>query len=586
MEELEFLVVMTCLTLLAGLCSVIFSKMKMPPIIGYLSAGIIIANFLNIPASSEYIIEILSDIGLVMLMFCIGLEINLSKIKSNGKVAIIISIVQIPLMIVCGYAAGFFLGLDTISALTLGAIISGSSTAVLTAVLKLQDKITKEATEVLILVIIVEDIAQVIILSIISPMFAGASMDMMGIITLVVSILIFFILSIVIGLKFVPRFLNWIGDNTSAEVLLVLSVGLCFGLALLSVEIGLSMAIGAFLMGMIVSQCKFHTEIAEKVDPMKELFMAVFFISIGLEISVDSFLSCLPLAVAIYLIFAVSKIVTVFLGYFVANENFHNAITSAIMLTSMGEFAFIIASEAMLANVVTVEFYTSVVIGALLSMIILPTISRFIVPISEGLENKSPSFLKKVYGRLCRIRSDVYWLLGSSFESKDFIKKKLQNTYACVILIIVMELIIIAFTDPMLNFLNEFLNGRIELTYILFIVANFFVIAWPTWHLISNAKYIDSIIIENNTKLMMAGSGADKKEDVHIYRFFRTFNTFAMVCIIDFIILLFVPGPFGRANTLIVVPIVIAIFLIAYFRSRKKTLREEAKDDVIATAEK
>ena len=177
MEEMEFLIVMTCLTLLAGLCSVVFSKLKMPPIIGYLSAGIIIANFMTIPESSEYIVEILSDIGLVMLMFCIGLEINISKLKSNGKVAIIASVVQLPLMIVLGYAAGFLLGLDTISALTLGAIISGSSTAVLTAVLKLQDKITKEATEVLILVIIIEDIAQVIILSIISPMFSGASME-------------------------------------------------------------------------------------------------------------------------------------------------------------------------------------------------------------------------------------------------------------------------------------------------------------------------------------------------------------------------------------------------------------------------
>lgn len=119
MEEMEFLIVMTCLTLLAGLCSVVFSKLKMPPIIGYLSAGIIIANFMTIPESSEYIVEILSDIGLVMLMFCIGLEINISKLRSNGKVAIIASVVQLPLMIVLGYAAGFLLGLDTISALTL-----------------------------------------------------------------------------------------------------------------------------------------------------------------------------------------------------------------------------------------------------------------------------------------------------------------------------------------------------------------------------------------------------------------------------------------------------------------------------------
>ena len=570
MEEMEFLIVMTCLTLLAGLCSVVFSKLKMPPIIGYLSAGIIIANFMTIPESSEYIVEILSDIGLVMLMFCIGLEINISKLKSNGKVAIIASVVQLPLMIVLGYAAGFLLGLDTISALTLGAIISGSSTAVLTAVLKLQDKITKEATEVLILVIIIEDIAQVIILSIISPMFSGASMDMAGIATLVVSIMLFFILSVIIGMKFVPRFLNWIGDNTSAEVLLILSVGLCFGLALLSVEVGLSMAIGAFLMGMITSQCKFHEEIAEKVDPMKEMFMAVFFISIGLQISVDSFLSCLPLAVAIYFVFAASKIVTVFLGYFIANENFSNALTAAIMLTSMGEFAFIIAHAAMVAGVVTTEFYTSVVIAALISMIVLPTVSRYISPLIEGIENKGPSILKRIYIAMCGIRSDIYELIESPRYSKEHVNKTLKNSYACIILIVAIELLMIAITEPVIGFVSEMLEGNIELAYLIFIIVNFFILAWPTWHLISNIKYIDQVIIEKNTRLI-CGSDAESNR-VSVYKFIKTFNAFAMVCIVDFLILLFVPGPFGRANTIVVIPIVVAIFLIAYHRSRKKAL--------------
>ena len=98
MEELEFLVIMGTLTLLAGVCSVVFSKLRLPPIIGYLFAGILIANVVSIPASSGDIISVLSDIGLVMLMFSIGMELDISKLKANGRFAMVVAIVQLPLM--------------------------------------------------------------------------------------------------------------------------------------------------------------------------------------------------------------------------------------------------------------------------------------------------------------------------------------------------------------------------------------------------------------------------------------------------------------------------------------------------------
>ena len=119
MEELEFLINMTYLILLAGLCSIVFNKLKLPPIIGYLLAGILICNVFEIPESSAEITEILSDIGLVMLMYCIGMELNLKKLKQDGRFAIIVSLVQLPVMMMAGYFAGVLMGYSSTASIRL-----------------------------------------------------------------------------------------------------------------------------------------------------------------------------------------------------------------------------------------------------------------------------------------------------------------------------------------------------------------------------------------------------------------------------------------------------------------------------------
>src|SRR5574344_14964 len=196
MDEILLLTSLAVLVLLAGLCSIVFNKLKLPPLIGYLVAGIIVANFWTLNEEGESVVEILSDMGLVMLMFCIGLEINLKKIKKQGLFAIEDAAIQLPLMVFGGFLAGTLLGFNTLQCITLGAIISGSSTAVVMAVLKSQGKLDKEHIEMLVLITIMEDIGQVIILSMLTPMLAGTSLNTNGLIVMIISILVFMISSI------------------------------------------------------------------------------------------------------------------------------------------------------------------------------------------------------------------------------------------------------------------------------------------------------------------------------------------------------------------------------------------------------
>ena len=181
MEEIVMVTALALFTLLAAVCSIIFNKLKLPPLIGYIIAGIVLVNVMFIYQdeetilAEEEIISLLKDFGLILLMFCIGLEINIKKIRKQGSFAILVAVIQLPLMVLGGFIAGSLLGYDMTQSIVLGAIISGSSTAVVMGVLKSQGKLDKEHIEMLVLITIMEDIGQVIILSMITPSTRSSS---------------------------------------------------------------------------------------------------------------------------------------------------------------------------------------------------------------------------------------------------------------------------------------------------------------------------------------------------------------------------------------------------------------------------
>lgn len=566
MEEVEFLVNMTYLVLLAGLCSIVFTKLKLPPIIGYLLAGILLCNVFDIPDSSGEIIHILSDIGLVMLMYCIGMELNLDKLKKDGKFAILVAMIQLPIMMMMGYSVGTLMGYPSSASIALGAIIAGSSTAVLLAVLSMQERIDKGLIETIVLVTVIEDIGQVIIMSMITPIFAGSSMDMMEMVILIVEIIAFMLVSIIVGVKVMPRILDWVGDNTSPEVLLVFSVGLCFLMAYLAVLIGMSMAIGAFLMGVILSQSKFHKEVGERIDPMKELFMAIFFISIGMKVTFEGFIDNIGLAVIIFLVFLFSKTLSVFLGYFLGNRPIWECFACALSMTAMGEFAFIISEEALEYGVISEGFYMAVIGAALLSMLVVPITSRMMFPIIDYFGSHRVAGLSALGDTALQVRADVY----SKMDSEKFgrvVKSKLKTTYMCLFLMIVIEILFINFSDAGQEFLFK-LTGHEYLSYLLFLLVNFFVLAIPTAWLVMNIKFINRIASD------VDGTGNPKD---NFSRRLGLISVPVIVMIIDFTILAVVPGPFGTASSMVIIPIVVVLVILMLLYNRWKDNRIQAK---------
>jgi len=576
MDEIAILTSLALFLLLAAGCSIVFNKIKLPPLIGYLMAGIIVANFWQTTETGEIIVEILSDMGLIMLMFCIGLEINLKKIRKQGLFAIEVAAVQLPLMILGGILGGSLLGFDSLQCLCLGAIISGSSTAAVTAVLKTQNQLDRDHIETIILVLIMEDIGQVIILSIITPLMAGSELDAGGLTAMVVCILAFMIASIFFGLRMMPRIINWISDNVSSEVLVITAVGLAFGMALLANIVGLSVAIGSFLMGMMVASSRKSRDVMHDIEPMKNIFMAMFFISVGMEISLNTIVDNIGTILIFYGMFAFLIISSVSLGYWLGNETCRIGFVSSVSLAVMGEFAFIIAKQALDYNVVDDAFYTSVIGAALLSMIILPILSKSSGRIWDTVVRKMPDPLLGLFNGINNVKTSFYEQISySSKRTRREINQRMTHAYALILIIIVIQTFFVLISQVFVEWAVTYFGGFVEMWGTIILMLNLVAIYLPLYKLVSNVKFINQMVTENAERMVAFGSGNNLMENA-----LRTNNSI-LALIIDIIILILVPN--GINFWLHILVLLIALCVLLFLN--RKALRNKADEEPVPTEE-
>ena len=577
MDEATFLLNMTFLLLVAGICSVIFKKLKMPPIIGYLAAGIILANYwIGESEETENIVSILASMGLVLLMFCIGMELNLKKLRKSGAFAILVSLIQMPLMVSGGYLFGLLCGWDPIQSILFGAIISGSSTAVVTAVLKEQGKLSKDDIETIVLITVVEDVAQVIILSMASPLLVGSTMELNSIVWMLMTILIFMIAAVSIGMLFVPRALDWIASKMPDEILWITSLGMCFAMALMSVWIGMSMAIGAFLMGVVVSQANSKSAIEHDITPMKDIFMAMFFISVGLEIAPEGLIENIVLAVMIFSVYAILKAGSVFIAYFIGNRPMRLGFMSSMSLVAMGEFAFIIAKAGLDAGILTEAFYTAVISAALISMVALPLISHNSGNICDYVYNNAPKPFLNTVRKAESIRDGHYSRIAlSSKSTSSRFKEKATMAYVDALLVFAIEVIFFIFTPEMTLFIQDNIESLSASSgYTIVLAVNFVAIAIPLYDLIKNLKFVEKVLIDAERKAEARGEGNLQRRSIKFFKIFIRINNWTLVFLIDFIILIAVPSRVGLVDHILAMLGGIGIILLIYAYRHRKTTAE------------
>jgi CPA2 family monovalent cation:H+ antiporter-2 len=559
--ETRVVVDLALLLLISGGLSIVFNKIRMPPILGYLAAGIVLGPTM-LPALwvEGNTVTLLSDIGIVLLMFYIGLETDIRKLRVTGSKLLFIVCLQMPIVVAAGYLTGVMLGMTTLQAIFLGAIISGTSTAVVVGVLKETKHINKEMAKSIITITIFEDVGQVLILAMAAPLLAGDSPALGSTVNMVLGLILFIGLSVVFGMSLVPRLLDHIGRRYSGEILLIVGVGLCFAMAAISQEMGLSIAIGAFIMGMMVSLSKFSHKMISNVEPAKDLFMAVFFISIGLQITPQLILDNIVLAIIIAAVFVISKIATIWLGSYLANMTARDSFLVATSLIAMGEFAFIIAKTAYEAGAVGQDYYSAVIGAALITMVTMPVIAKKQPQLFDAIVRLVPERIRCALSRIDDLHAAASNGTRKAHPAKRDIRKRLSLIFVDVMVIVAIMTTFTVVIDLTASFATT-ASGMNLLPQELMLLLLMIVMAPIIYNMYSHVKGI----AKSMTDLVMESPKDTRASERTVYLIFANLATVALILLIMVIVVPFLPELiFGTLWTIAVGAAAIVITYLAW----------------------
>ena len=393
---------------LAAIATLVFKKLKQPVVLGYILAGFLASpNFTYLPSISNLEnIEIWADLGIVVLMFSLGLEFSFKKLMNSGSSAIITALIIIVGMTIAGFGVGYMLHLNPINCIFLGGMISMSSTTIiLKAFTDLGLKQQKFASMVL-AVLIIEDLFAVLMLVLLSS-FAMGNVQGSELVFSIAKLCFFLIIWFVVGVYVLPSFLERVSSFLNSETLLVVSMGLCFMMAAFSVMCGFSLELGAFVMGSILAGTVFAERMEHVIAPVKDLFGAVFFISVGMMVQPSVIATYYPQVLLLAAVVIVGMIVFGTLGMLVTGQTLQVAMQSGFSLTQIGEFSFIIASLGMGLGVLDASLYPIIVAVSVITIFTTPYFIKLSDPAYRFVEKHLPAKLNFLIDRYSSQKVDT-----------------------------------------------------------------------------------------------------------------------------------------------------------------------------------
>jgi len=374
MESLAFLQDLAVVMMVAGIVTLIFMRLKQPVVLGYLLAGFIIGPYTPpFPLIHDQVsIRTMASLGVIFLMFSMGLEFNLRKLRSVGIPALIVAVVEIACMIWVGYTIGSFFGWSQGDRLLLGTMLALTSTMIVVKGLRDRGELESPHGQLITGVSLFDDIF-VIFLMVLLPGFARTgSLPTGELVLTLLGLFIFLVAAVVVGLLVVPRLLHFVARFRSDEMLLILVLGLCFGVSLLAVKLQYSAALGAFLMGAIVAESRESGRVITLTAPLRDMFCAVFFVAIGMMIEPGHLVRYAVPVLIITTVYLVAKVGACAIGAFLAGYEPKVGMRVGTGMAQIGEFAFILATLGRDLGVSGDQLYPIIVASASLNAIIRP----------------------------------------------------------------------------------------------------------------------------------------------------------------------------------------------------------------------
>ncbi|KAF2409020.1 cation:proton antiporter [Pseudomonas antarctica] len=400
MHAISFIQDLAVIMLVAGFVTILFHRLKQPVVLGYIVAGFIIGP--HTPPfgliHDEDTIKTLAELGVIFLMFCLGLEFSLRKLFKVGATAFIAAFLEIILMIWIGYEIGRWFDWNTMDSLFLGAILAISSTTIIVKALNDLKMKNQRFAQLIFGVLIVEDILGIGIIALLSSIAVSGTVSSGEVFSTVGKLSLFMIVALVIGILLVPRLLAYVAKFESNEMLLITVLGLCFGFCLLVVKLEYSMVLGAFLIGAIMAESRQLIKIERLIEPIRDMFSAIFFVAIGLMIDPQILLQyAWPIAV-ITVAVVLGKMLSCGLGAFIAGNDGRTSLRVGMGLSQIGEFSFIIAALGMTLQVTSDFLYPVAVAVSAITTLLTPYLIRGADPLSLKIAAVMPKRMSRVFG--------------------------------------------------------------------------------------------------------------------------------------------------------------------------------------------
>lgn len=385
----------------AAVVLILFKRLRQPLVLGYLIAGLLTGpNFTLFPSITDIAnVEVWAEIGVIFLLFSLGLEFSFKKLIKVGGSSSITAMVQIISMIFIGYGVGKLMGWSVMDSIFLGATLSMSST---TIILRAFDELavkSKKFAGVVFGALIIEDLVAIVLMVLLSTIAVSRQFAGWEMLFSISKLVFFLILWFISGIFFLPTLLKKAKDYLNNETLLILSLSLCFLMVVLAYSAGFSPALGAFIMGSILAETTQGERIEHLIKPVKDLFGAVFFVSVGMLINPHTLVEYAVPILIVTVVTIVGKTLMTALGALISGQPLKQSVQAGMSLAQIGEFSFIIATLGVSLKVTSEFLYPVIVAVSAITTFTTPYFIKASLPTYEWLEKKLPGRLKKMLDR-------------------------------------------------------------------------------------------------------------------------------------------------------------------------------------------
>ena len=456
----------------AGVTTVLFKWLKQPLVLGYIIAGLLIGPYFPwFPVINDHhSVETWSEIGMVFLLFAIGLEFSFKKLKKQAGTVGITALTELVSMCVIGFLLGKLMGWSQMDSIFLGAMLSMSSTTIIAKAfddLKIKGE---KWTGSVIGVLVVEDLAAILMMVILSTLAVSTALDGKELMMSVIKLVFFLLVWYVGGVFLIPTILKWARKFMTEETLTVFAVGLCFFMVWLANKAGFSSALGAFIMGSILAETLEAEMIHKLTTPIKNLFGAVFFVSVGMMVNPAILVQYWWQILVITVVVVVLKSLSSGVGMLLSGDSLHNSVRAGMCFGQIGEFSFIIATVGMSFGVIDDFLYPIIVSVSIITTFLTPYLIKGGEPLFHWIERKVPERWKDGFGSKEKaVRSKE----GEEVTMKDYLMSQLKNMVLYASIIIALMLICFSLCKFIETYVPQPFGGLVSLVVSLVIISPF-----------------------------------------------------------------------------------------------------------------